>query len=204
MKKIISLNFKEVNDPDLNMLAFCVAEHMDGNEHFSDPGMLIIELKELGTQFNKAVADVGLRDMAKIAYKNNVRALLIKKLKEVGEFVIRESKGAELPLISSGFTLIKPVDEVILASPANFKIMPGPNPGEIIMKVNRVKGARSYLYEWTPAPLTSESVWQAIGDTKCKKVIKGLPLGVNYFFRMAIIGSNSQIIYTKPLSRYIS
>jgi hypothetical protein len=204
MKRKINLNFKDINDPDLNMLAFRVAERMTNNEYFPDPGFLVIELNELCPQFNKAVAHVGSRDMEKIAHKNNLRTLLIKKLKEVGDFVIKEAKGAELPLISSGFPLIKPVDEIILGSPEDFKIMPGPKPGEIIMKVGRVKGARSYLYQWTPAPLTNESVWESIADTRCKKVISKLPLGVNYFFRMAAIGSRNQIIYTKPLSRYVS
>jgi hypothetical protein len=204
MKRKINLNFKDIHDSDLNMLAFRVAERMTNNEYFPDPGFLVIELNELCPQFNKAVAHVGSRDMEKIAHKNNLRALLIKKLKEVGDFVIKEAKGAELPLISSGFPLIKPVDEIILGSPEDFIIMPGPKPGEIIMKVSRVRGARSYLYQWTPAPLTNESVWESIADTRCKKVISKLPLGVNYFFRMAAIGSRNQIIYTKPLSRYVS
>lgn len=204
MKRKINLNFKDINDPELNMLAFAVAERMTNNEYFPDPGFLVIELNELCPQFNKAVAHVGSRDMEKIAYKNKLRALLIKKLKEIGDFVIKEAKGADLPLISSGFPLIKPVDEVILNTPGNFSIMPGPKPGEMILKVSRVRGARSYLYQWTPAPLTKESVWESVPDTRCKKVISKLPLGVNYFFRMAAIGSRNQIIYTQPLSRYVS
>jgi len=204
MKRIISLDFKETKDPDLNIIAYGVADRMTGNENFPDPGMMVIELKELSNQFNQALAETGLRDMVKIAIKNDIRELLIKKLKEVGKFVLTESKGAQTPLISSGFPLIKPVDEVILNTPANFKIIPGDKPGEIIMKISRVKGARSYLYQWAPDPVTTKSVWESIADTRCKKVIKGLPLGVNYCFRMAAIGSRNQIIYTKVLSRYIS
>ena len=204
MKKKVSLNFKETNDPDLNMLALNIALRMTGNEHFPDPGFLVIELNELSSQFNIALADVGLRDMVKISIKNSLRALLIKKLKEVGEFVIKESKGKETALLSSGFPLIKPVDEVILNEPDNFSVKPGPNPGEIIMKVSRVKGARSYLYQWTPDPITAKSVWESVGDTRCKKVIAGLPLGINCWFRMAAIGSRNQILYTLPLNRYIS
>jgi hypothetical protein len=206
MKKKLSLNFKETTDSDLAQQALTVAEWMTGNEHFPDPDMLIIELREIGNQFFKAVADAKSRDLEKIAYKNKLRILAIKRLKQVGEFVLTHSAGSksELPLITSGFTLIKPVDEIILKSPEDFKIMPGPKPGEMILKVSRVRGARSYLYQWTPAPLTNESVWESIADTRCKKVISKLPLGVNYFFRMAAIGSRNQIIYTKPLSRYVS
>lgn len=204
MKKRLTLNFKETRDSDLAMLAGAVAEKMTDNEHFPDPGMLIIELREIQNQFFQAVVDAKSRDLEKVAYKNNLRVLCIKKLKQVGEFVLIHASDSELPMITSGFDLIRSVDEVILRSPKDFKIMPGPKPGEMILKVRRVPGARSYLYQWTPAPLTKESIWESIADTRCKKVISGLPLGLNYFFRMAAIGSRNQIIYTEPLSRYIS
>lgn len=204
MKKKLSLNFKETTDSDLASLALTVANKMTENEHFPDPDMLIIELQEIGKQFFQAVTDAKSRDLEKIAYKNNLRVLAIKKLKQVGEFVLTHAAGRELPLITSGFTLIKWEDEIILKSPEDFKIMPGRNPGEMILKVRRVKGARSYLYQWTPAPLTKESIWESIADTRCKKVISKLPLGVNYLFRMAAVGSRNQIIYTQPLSRHVS
>jgi hypothetical protein len=177
---------------------------MTDNEHFPDPGMLIIELQEINRQFQNAMTDARSRDMEKVAYKNNVRALLIRKLKQVGEFVLIQSKGREVALVSSGFALYKQEDEVKIKAPTNFSVKPGPQPGEIIMQVRRVKGARSYLYQWTPIPVTSESVWQSLPDTRCKKTIKGLPLGVNYAFRMAAVGSRNQLLYTNCISRYIS
>jgi len=206
MKKKLSLNFKETKDFDLNILAHGIVTKMTGNEHFPDPGMLIIELNEIRNQYHKALIDASSRDLQKVAYKNHVRALLIKKLKQVGAFVLANTTNSKdlLPLISTGFDLIKSEDEITLKTPKDFKIMPGKNPGEMILKVRRVRGARSYLYQWTPAPLTKESVWASIADTCCKKVITDLPLGVNYLFRMAAVGSRKQIIYTEPLSRYIS
>lgn len=204
MKKKLTLNFKETKDRDLNSLGNAVAQKMWNNKYFPDPGMLIIELKEISQQFTQSLADAKSRDNIKIAVKNDVRELLIQKLKQVGEFVIRESKGSELLLVSSGFDVYKAESKVVLKAPSNFRIKPGPNPGEIIMQVSRAKGARSYLYQWTPDPVTSKSVWESIADTRCKKVIKGLPLGINYAFRMAAVGSRNQIIFTRSLSRYIS
>jgi hypothetical protein len=204
MKRKLALNFKETKDADLHQLACDVVYGMKGNEHFPDPGMLIIELLELKNQFRDAMTEAGNKDREKIAYKNNVKVSLIKKLKQVGEFVLVESKGAELPMITSGFSLYKPVDEIKLKKPTQFRITPGKNQGEIIMQVRRVKGARSYVYQWTPFPITTESVWESVVDTRCKKVISKLPLGVNYCFRMAAVGAHNQILYTEPLYRYIS
>jgi hypothetical protein len=204
MKKRLALSFKETNDSSLVIVGSRVHSSMTENEYFPDPGMLIIELGELTNQFNSAVAEAALGDRQKISVKNDVRALLIKKLKKVGEFVQDNANGAETPLLSSGFPLIKPLDEIHLKDPRDFKILPGPNPGEIIMKVRGVKGARSYIYQWTPAPVTADSIWETLYDTRCKKVISGLPLGINYCFRMAAVGAHNQIIYTRVLSRYIS
>lgn len=150
------------------------------------------------------MTDAAFGDRVKLAIKNDVRALLIKKLKKIGEFVQNEADGAETLLYSSGFPLVKPLDEIRLGTPEDFIIMPGSNPGEIIMKIRAVKGARSYQYEWTPAPVGPDSKWKVVTDTRCKKTISGLPLGVNYCFRMAVVGSRSKIIYTNILSRYIS
>jgi hypothetical protein len=204
MKKKLALNFKGVTDADLSMVAFTVWRSMSDNDNFPDPGMLIIELKETSTQFDKAMSEACLGDRVKIYTKNSVKALLIKKLKQVGAFVDAHANGSEWLMLNSGFPLKKPVDEIKLRHPGDFKILPGKKPGEIIMKVRGVKGARSYLYQWTPAPVTPESVWQSIADTRCKKVISDLPLGVNYSFRMAAVGSRNQIVYTQVLSRYIS
>jgi hypothetical protein len=204
MKKKLALNFLETSDSDLHTLATRVANCMTGNEHFSDPGMLIIELNETNNQYIHSLVDSGLGDRAKVAMKNDLRSILIKKLKQIAEFVQNEANGEELPLISSGFPTVKPTGDIVLKEPVDFQIMPGPQPGDMILKVRRVIGARSYLYQWTPAPLTPESVWESIADTRCKRVISGLPLGINFFFRMAAVGSRNQIIFTKPLSRYIS
>lgn len=204
MKKKLALNFIETSDSDLHIMAARVAKCMAGNEHFSDPGMLIIEINETNTQYIKALAESGLGDREKVAIKNDLRALLIKKLKQIAEFVQSQANGRELALVSSGFSLIKPTGEMVLNTPVDFQITPGPKPGEMILKVRRVVGARSYLYQWTPAPITPESVWHSIADTRCKKVISGLPLGINYCFRMAAVGARNQIVYTGVLSRYIS
>lgn len=204
MKKKLALNFKETKDAALYGIATGVTYRMTENNYFPDPGMLIIELGEITTQFLQAMTDASNKDRVKIAIKNSLKALLVKKLKEVGEFVKIESKGDETAMLSSGFPIFTPKEEIILKKPTNFKIQPGRGPGEIIMKINRVNGAKTYLYEWTPTPITRESIWQSIPDTRCKKKITKLPLGKEFAFRMAAIGSHNQLQYTIILTRYIS
>ena len=125
-------------------------------------------------------------------------------MKILGEYVILASQGEETKLISSGFPLTQPGGETVLTKPQRFRISPGRNYGEIIMQVKRVPGAKSYMYQYTSDPLTKDSVWESIGSTRCKAVIKGLPLGQKIWFRMAAIGPNGQVVYTEPVWRYIS
>ena len=47
MKRRLALNFKETRDSELYVVAYRVYDKMMGNENFSDPGMLIIELGEI-------------------------------------------------------------------------------------------------------------------------------------------------------------
>lgn len=133
-----------------------------------------------------------------------MRLVLIKKMKQLGEYVINESGGKITPLISSGFPIVMPGSEVILSEPVGFKISPGPKNGEMILQVRRVMGAKSYLYEYTPDPLTPESHWRSAHSTRCKMVLRDLPLGIKFWFRMAAIGPRNQVMYTDVLERYVA
>jgi hypothetical protein len=73
------------------------------------------------------------------------------------------------------------------------------------MKIKRVAGARAYMYQYTSDdPANKDCKWQTIYETKGKAVIKGLPLGVQFWFRVAVIGRGGAVVYTETLSRYIS
>lgn len=133
-----------------------------------------------------------------------MREKLILQLRELGEWIQKRSNGAETPLKASGFLITKPKEVIELAEPTEFRILPGKNNGEIIMRVKRVIGAKAYLFQYTPDPLTPESKWEAFYSTTCKKTITNLPLGVKYLFRIAVIGPRDQIIYTNILTRYIA
>jgi hypothetical protein len=204
MKKRLSLNFKDYRDTDLNMVAIDVVFKMTGNENFPDAGSMLDELKDLSNRYFDALSGASLRDMEKVAIKNQLRGHLIRALKQLGLHVTLVAKGNQLLLLSSGFPLTKPKGETVLSDPQEFKVSPGRNYGEVILKVKRVPGARSYLYRYTPDPITEASVWKSIIGTRCKKTIKDLPLGQKIWFQMAAIGPNDQVVYTEPVWRYIS
>jgi hypothetical protein len=204
MKKKLSLSFKDYRDEDLNVAAIIIVSKMTGNENFPDAVPLVNELTDLSRRYLDAMSAASLRDMEKVAIKNQLRGHLIRALKQLGLYVTLVAKGNNLLLLSSGFPLTKPKGETVLSEPQEFKVSAGRYYGEVILKVKRVPGAKSYLYQYTPDPLTEASVWKSVIGTRCKITIKDLPLGQKIWFQMAAIGPNEQVVYTAPVWRYIS
>jgi hypothetical protein len=204
MNKELSMNFKQYNEPELNKLTSIIVASITDNTYFPHSEPMLSELNTLQIQHMKAMADAATGDTVKISIRNDIKVKMISVLKQLGEYVELESKGKMTPLLSSGFPLLKGGGPVVLSKPTGFRISPGPKNGEILMRVQRVVGAKSYLYQYTRDPLTKESVWETETSTRCQHVLSGLPLGVNFWFRMAAIGPRNQIVYTEPLSRYIS
>jgi hypothetical protein len=204
MNKKLSLNIRKHKDGELYNYAMYIVHCLTDNEHFPGVAPLLDPIRETGDQFQKAIYDASNGDILKISIKNDLREKLILLLRELGEWIQKRSNGAETPLVTSGFLIAKPKDEIELAEPTDFQILPGKNNGEIIMRVKRVIGAKAYLFQYTPEPLTPESKWENIYSTTCKKTITNLPLGVKYLFRMAAIGPRDQIVYTNILTRYIA
>jgi hypothetical protein len=204
MKKPLLLNFVRYSDVKLETLASRIVSQMTGNDYFSDRQDLVQELGVVTDQFFQAEAQTSTRDLLKIAIKNDIKAVLVKKMRAVGEYVILKAKGSETILLSSGFELATHNGGEKLQKPTVFIILPGRN-GEIIMKIKRVIGAKAYMYQYTSDDPASKDVkWETVYETRSKTVIKGLPLGVRFWFRVVVIGRGGAIVYTETLTRYIS
>lgn len=79
----------------------------------------------------------------------------------------------------------------------------GPNAGDLNYKFKPVKGARSYLYQCTPEPLTGASVWQSQAGTVSKVRFSGLESGKRYWCRVMTVGTGGQAVYSEPVSRVV-
>jgi hypothetical protein len=204
-KKPLLLNFKPYSDANLETLASLIVSSMTGNENFPDAHDAVHQLQQVTDQFWKAVADAGTRDLVKTSIKNDIKAVLVKQMRALGEYVISKANGSETVLLSSGFPLSTNNGPGKLQRPTGFTVLPGKN-GEIILKIKRVTGVKAYVYQYTSVDpyASSESKWQTVYETRSKTTIKDLPLGVQFWFRIGAIGRGGEIVYTATLSRYIS
>lgn len=204
MNKKLSLNIRKHKDGELYNYAMCIVHKLTDNEYYPDVETLLTPIRKTGKEYQEAMYAALHGDIIQISIKNDLREKLILLLRELGEWIQKKSNGDETHLLSTGFSIAKPKEEIELAEPTEFCLLPGKNNGEIIMRVKRVVGAKAYLFQYTPAPLTPESKWEVVYSTTCKKTITNLPLGVKYLFRIAAIGPRDQIVYTRILERHIA
>lgn len=204
MSKKLALNFRKYSEPDLYAMGMIVTSKLADNKNFPEVEPMLPPIRETAEKFQQAMTDSFLGDTLQILIKNDLKEKLISLLRELGEWVEKQSKGVDVVLITSGFPMAKQRRGVELQIPDDFRILPGKKNGEIIMQVKRVPGAKAYMYQYTRDPLTHESQWETINSTQRKLVISNLPLGVKYLFRMAAIGPRNQIVFTQILNRYIA
>jgi hypothetical protein len=91
----------------------------------------------------------------------------------------------------------------VLAKPENFVAESGPATGTVQVSCNKITGARSYVFDVTPAPVTDASAWTSKFATSKVFLFDGLTPGKQYAFRMAGIGADPLLVYSDVLLRYV-
>lgn len=91
----------------------------------------------------------------------------------------------------------------MLGVPENLGITQAVNPGSVQVSFKAVENAISYRYEWTPNPVTSETIWQGTGSSQRKMVISGLEQGTNYWFRVRAYGTKKQETVSDEVSEFV-
>lgn len=86
-------------------------------------------------------------------------------------------------------------------APGSFNITGGDADGEVDVSWNPVDGAKTYLIEQSPDPITATSWKQASATTKSKDTIGGLLSGTRYWFRVAAVGTGGQGAWSNPVSK---
>jgi hypothetical protein len=114
------------------------------------------------------------------------------------------SKGDEAILSTSGFDLAsKPMPVGVLPKPENFAVKPGDSKGSMKLSVKAIEGAKSYLYEYTKAPATEQSLWTGVPASRSSVIIDDLSSGSLYSFRAVGVGADPTRVYTDEITSYV-
>lgn len=209
-QKSISMKFDRVNsgfnglsDKVFATKANSIVTAMPGNSNFPQTVPAIADVAVSLTQYTDALATAQLREKTAVAIKDQARLDLTMMLVQLASSVNNIANGDRAMLVSSGFDLSRQPDPSPLVKPVTVILTDGPNAGELVLKVPGVKGARGYIHEYTPEPLTQDSEWTKVITTMSKCTFKNLVSAQRYWCRVAAIGPNDQVVFSDAVSRVV-
>lgn len=186
--------YKSWSDVKLSVKMQKVRTAMTNNALFPTPTPSMEVFGVALDNYVSQLAKSASRDVNAIASKNARRADLVALSVQLGLSVASTANGDVETLVSSGMPLRKKRQNLVLTLPSNFRIINGKNPGELDVRVDGMKAAVTYGFEYTIDPPTDDSVWVKTICTTSKCTIKNLQAGKRYWFRAFVIGSKGQQI----------
>jgi hypothetical protein len=204
MKNTVIINYKQEPESSLDDLAGGVVSSLTENTNFTQMEALIERLKTALDKFRlykEKCVDGGPSDTS---LKNVAKDEVINALHDIGEEVNRQANGDLVKLKTSGLRLAKtPSTKGQLPKPTGFKVVSGPNSGELVCVTEAYAEATIYLFfiATVPAP-ASMTEWRQIVSTTRKNTITGLTPGTQYALRCAYKGSDPNLIYSDVITIY--
>jgi hypothetical protein len=201
MSRIIT-TFKK-RQYDIPVTARHVIEKMENNPLFPDPPAALSELKIRLPEFEQALVDAMGGDKHLVAVKDNKKAIVVDLLQELVIYVTEICKGDKTSLLSSGFDVSDEGNgRGKLSSVVKLNVELGP-PGEATTRVKNVSGARAYVHQYTKDLPGLNTEWIGEGWAQASYTFVGLVSDKRYWFRVVVIGSGTQRVYSPVVSMVI-
>ena len=196
MEALISTSYKRERDSDLYTVTRRIVERMKNNANFPNPPAALATLEKLLPEYDGSLTNAKGRDKEMVAIKKAKKAAIVVLLTEVASYVTLTCNGDETLLLNSGFDITgQSKEKQPLPAIQKLIVELGP-PGEVTIRVKRVRGARAYLHQYTSEPPTSETVWVNEGTTSPSFNFRGLKSFTKYWFRIVALGPNGQKEYS--------
>lgn len=200
----LTTSFAKYSDSALESKAESVVLACDGNSFFTKPNPTMAAIREAIVALSDAIAAAADGSRIKIAERKQARKVLEDLLRQLIAYVTMVANGDETILISSALDMYKePETKPEIVSPQPPELSSGNNDGEVWVSVLRMNGARNYMYECTPDPLTDSSVWEQSFNTRIKCLITGLQPGKKYWFRVTVIGLSGAKAQSKAVAYFV-
>jgi hypothetical protein len=200
----IIISFNKLRDDDLDTKSQVILNSMAGNVNFTTPIPALADVIAARTAYVNALTATKTGNKQQTALKNETRKTLEEQLRLLALYVQATCKNNEVIALSSGFDIQKSSKSVgVLAKPTNFKVQDGPAVGSCLLSSDKITGAKTYTFEYTPTPITAASTWVSRHGTAKNIVIDELESGKQYAFRMAGVSTDPTLVYSDVLMRYV-
>ena len=199
----ITLGFSRLSDDQLEGRALAIVAAMTGNKNFPEPTPAMADLNNSIQLFSDALALAKTGDRAKVAVKNKLRQNLEFMLVSLANYCSYTAKTDRSILASTGFSLNAESNTVkTLAPPENFTVQPGNHSGEVLLYVNTVTNARTYLFLYGPSTMSNEAWFLAV-NSQPYFTLTGLTRGATYNFKIGVAGSKGQVLFTNVVAAMV-
>jgi len=204
MKKFIRRvvkTFKKLADSNLLSFGKNVTVKMaDAVEFYPTPVPSLADINAQLLIYQDLLQSSKNRDKLQVDLKNQCKFTLNAMLSQLADYVNATSSDSAT-LLRSGFELNKLPQPVGLLEPTGLTLMDGPNSGELTLKCKAVKGATSYMFQYTADAALAEGSWVSVPSSAAYYTFKGLTSGITYFMRIIAVGRNQQVTNSNVLNR---
>jgi hypothetical protein len=195
--------YQNASDSRLLLLAYRISESLKDNPNFPNPVPTQAELSRVCQEFQTAVSVASRNDRTLSSAKNDKKAELIGVLNQLAAYVTAICNGDRTKLLSSGFDISGVRSDAHTLTPITALTVEIGPPGQAISKVKKVAGSRSYIHQYTPDPVSSDSQWVSETVTDNQFTFTNLRSVTRYWFRVIAIGRDKQAVHSPLVSRVI-
>lgn len=201
----VKLALRDLTIPEKVQLDRQIVTAMTGNANFATPAPTLASITTavdaLEAAFNVAQA-ARLEAKQKTELQTTAEQQADALVTQLATYVEGTSAGDAAKIQSAGMDVRAdgaPIGD--LPAPAGLASTAGDNDGEVDLDWDSVRGAKSYVMEKSPDPITATSWQQASLVTKSKGTVSGLTSGTKYWFRVAAIGTSGQSPWSGPATK---
>jgi hypothetical protein len=167
---------------------------------FANPVPALADINAELANYSALIQTSASRDKVQVQLKNKSKFALQMMLSQLADYV-NTTTSDSADLARTGFELNKMAQPITITAPTRLRLMDGGNSGEVIIKFRKVKGAPSYLYQYSSDLALAETLWVNRPGTAANYTFTGLTKGTTYHFRVVAVGSNLQTVNSIVLNR---
>ena len=201
MKKKIISSFIYCRDGELIKITRRILDSLKQNAQFPNAGPLLEVIEKALEEYIAALSAAGGRDRVLASVKDDKKTILQELLLELAHYVTQTAKGDKTLLLASGFDLnadksYSQKNETSLSVELGI-------PGQVTIRIKRVSRARVYIHQYTPDPITPQSIWTSENSIKAEHTFSGLESGAKIWLRIIVVDKKGESIIWEPVSRFI-
>lgn len=202
----LKLNLRSLSVPEKVARAREIIANMTGNANFPSPHPTLATAKTVTDDLEAAQQEQQIAKHAaeaKTAERNEKEDFFDRTFNQLAAHVESVAGDDEQKIRSAGMDTRDQAAPSggTLDAPGSVNVTGGDADGEIDLSWEPVDGAKTYLIEQSPDPVTATSWKQASAATKSKATIEGLTSGTRYWFRVAAVGTGGQGAWSNPVSK---